>query len=147
MYNTSSNPYQDIAVQTSSPTKLVVMLYEGAVRFLRDSVAAIESKNLERKRQSIDRAVAIVQHLNSTLDLERGGAVAVDLNRLYSYITNRIFEGSAKLDKVPLEEAIKLLNVLLAGWDELVKNEQTTAVTPTLVAQQAAHSPGLKLHA
>src|SRR5262244_834578 len=102
MYN-RSNTYHDVAVQTSSPMKLVVMLYEGAVRFLRDSVAAIECKNLERKRQSIDRAVAIVQHLNSTLDLERGGVVAVDLNRLYSYITNLIFEGSAKLDKAPLE--------------------------------------------
>ena len=133
-------------MQTSSPTKLVVMLYEGAVRFLRDSVAAIESKNLERKRQSIDRAVAIVQHLNSTLVLEQGGAVAVDLNRLYSYITNRIFEGSAKLDKAPLEEAIKLLNVLLAGWDELVKNEQPNGAT-SLVAQQAARGAGLKLHA
>src|SRR5262245_41524357 len=116
MYNTSSNPYQDTAVQTSSPNRLVVMLYEGAVRFLKDSIAAIETKNLERKRQSIDRAVAIVQHLNSTLDMDRGGAIAVDLNRLYSYITGRIFEGSAQLETSPLEEAIKLLNVLLAGW-------------------------------
>src|SRR4026209_1052390 len=98
MQNNRPNPYQNVAVQTSSPTKLVVMLYEGAIRFIREGVAAIEAKNLEGKRQSLDRAVAIVQHLNSTLDMERGGAVAVDLNRLYIYITSRIVEGSMKLE-------------------------------------------------
>ena len=73
MYNKQSNAYREVAVQTSSPTKLVVMLYEGAVRFLGESVTAIKSKDLNRKRHSIDRAVAIVQHLHSTLDMDRGG--------------------------------------------------------------------------
>ena len=53
-----SNAYRETAVQTSSPTRLVVMLYEGIIRFLRESVTAIESKDLDRKRQSVDRAVA-----------------------------------------------------------------------------------------
>jgi flagellar protein FliS len=146
MKNPSSNTYQDVAVQTSSPTKVVVMLYEGAVRFLRDSVSAIQSNNLDRKRQSIDRAVAIVQHLNSTLDLERGGEVAADLNRLYTYVTARIFEGSSKLDVAPLEEAIKLLNVLLAGWEELAKKDQNNAVPSALLTQQPVRSGGFKMH-
>jgi flagellar protein FliS len=145
MYN-SSNTYQQIAVQTSSPARLVVMLYEGAVRFLRDSVGAIESKDLERKRQSIDRAVAIVQHLHSTLDMEKGGKVAEDLHQLYSYVMARILEGSAKLESAPLEEALKLLNVLLAGWEELAKKELAPAVPPQMVAQQAAGG-GIELHA
>ena len=141
-----SNTYQEIAVQTSSPTKLVVMLYEGAIRFLGQSVTAIESKDIDTKRQSIDRAMAVIQHLQSTLDRDRGGDVAAELDRLYIYITSKVLEGSTKLQTGPIEEAIKLLNVLLSGWEEIVKKEQENAVPTTLLAQQAANG-GFRLHA
>jgi len=141
-----SNTYQEIAVQTSSPTKLVVMLYEGAIRFLGQSVTAIESKDIDTKRQSIDRAMAVIQHLQSTLDRDRGGDVAAELDRLYIYITSKVLEGSTKLQTEPIEEAIKLLNVLLSGWEEIVKKEQENAVPTTLLAQQAANG-GFRLHA
>ena len=137
MYN-RFNTYQEIAVQTSSPAKLVVMLYEGAIRFLRQSITAIESKDLDRKRQSVDRAVAVVQHLQGTLDMDKGREVAAELDRLYSYVTSRIMDGSGKLEVAPLEEAIKLLTVLLSGWEQLAKKEQQHAIPPTLLAQQAA---------
>ncbi len=134
------NIYQEIAVQTSSPTKLVVMLYEGAIRFLRQSVTAIQSKDLDQKRQSVDRAVAVIQHLQGTLDMDRGGAVAAELDKLYTYINSKIIEGSSKLQTAPIEEAIKLLTVLLSGWEEVSRRGQ-------VLAQQAATSNGrLKLH-
>ncbi len=141
-----SNPYQEVAVQTSSPTKLVVMLYEGSIRFLRQSIAAIQSKDLDRKRQSIDRAVAVIQHLQGTLDMDRGSDVAAELDRLYTYITSKIVEGSGKLEVAPLEEAIKLLTVLLSGWEQITKKEQEHAVPSTLLAQLPP-SGGFQLHA
>jgi len=141
MYNNPSNAYREMAVQTSSPARLVVMLYEGAIRFLRESVSAIQSKDLAHKRHCIDRAVAVVQHLESTLDLERGGQVAVDLGRLYSYVNSRILEGSTKLDVAPLEEAIKLLNVLLTGWEGIANREGTNTVPPTVKS-----AGGFQLH-
>ena len=134
---TRSNPYQETAVQTSSPTKLVVMLYEGAIRFLRQSIEAVGAKDFDRKRQSVDRAMAVIQHLQSTLD-KRGGDVSAELDRLYTYVTARILEGSGKLEVAPFEEAIKLLTVLLSGWEEIAKKEQEHAVPTTLLAQQAA---------
>ena len=137
LYTNKTNTYKEVAVQTSSPAKLVVMLYEGAIRFLRQSISAIPLKHLSAKRHSIDRAVAIIQHLQSTLDLQQGQQVAAELDRLYDYITSRVIEGSGRLDVAPLEEAIKLLTVLLSGWEEIVKKEQT--VPPTLLAQQAAN--------
>jgi flagellar protein FliS len=146
MYSNGSNAYREIAVQTSSPARLVVMLYEGGIRFLRESVSAIESKDLTRKRHSVDRAMAIIQHLESTLDADRGGEVAQNLGRLYSYITARILEGSSRLETAPLEEAIKLLNVLLSAWEELAGKEQPQTGPAAAVAQQAANG-GLKLHA
>src|SRR2546427_4512291 len=111
-----SDKYKEIAVQTSNPTKLVVMLYEGAIRFLQQSIAAIESNDLDRKRQAVDRAVAVIQHLQSTLDMSRGGEVAPEIDRLYIYIHSKIFERANQLQIAAFEEAIKLLTVFLSGW-------------------------------
>jgi flagellar protein FliS len=132
------NQYEDVAVQTSSPEKLVVLLYEGVIRFLRQSVSAIEAKDIERKRQSIDRAVQVIQHLQSTLDRDRGGAISAELDRLYVYITSRIMEGSGKLTVAPIEEAIKLLTTLLSAWEQVAKKEKEPVVPPALLAQQVA---------
>jgi flagellar protein FliS len=133
-----SNTYQEVAVQTSSPAKLVVMLYEGGIRFLRQSVEAIQVKDLEKKRQSIDRVVAIIQHLQNTLDREKGGAIAADLDKLYAYVLSRVLEGSAKLQVAPLEEVIKLLSTLLLGWEEVVRNENGQKAVPTELLAQAS---------
>ena len=122
------------------------MLYEGAIRFLRQSIDAVEARDLDRKRQSVDRVMAIIQHLHDTLDMDKGGSVAADLDRLYTYITSRILDGSGTLETKPLEEAIKLLSTLLAGWEEVVKREQEHAVPTDLLVQQAA-GRRIELHA
>jgi len=137
--NTYSRPntYQEVAVQTSSPAKLVVMLYEGAIRFLNQSITAIHAKDLDTKRQSIDRAVAVIQHLQSTLDMAQGKEVAQELDRLYTYIISRVLDASGKLETTPLEEAIKLLTVLLTGWEEVARKQAEHTVPPSLLAQNS----------
>ncbi len=134
-------------MQTSSPTRLVVMLYEGALRFLQQSISAIQSKDLDRKRQAVDRAVAVIQHLQGTLDMDRGGEIAAELDRLYTYIHSKILEGSTKLQIAAFEEAIKLLTVLLSSWEEAARKEEQHAVPTTLLAGQAADTARLRLHA
>jgi flagellar protein FliS len=133
-----SSVYKEISINTASPAKLVVMLYEGAIRFLRRAEDDIRKKDFAKKSQSVDRAVAIIQHLQGTLDLDKGGKVAFDLDRLYTYITSRIFDGSAKLEMKAFEEAIQLLTTLLSGWEEIARKEQEQSVPTDLLAQQAA---------
>ena len=119
--------YEETSVRTSSPEQLVVMLYEGAIRYLRQAVNQIQEKDLQGKRQSVDRALAIVQHLQGTLDMRRGGEISVELDKIYSYITSRILAGSTELKTAPLEEAAKLLGTLLTSWEEVArqKNQQS----------------------
>ena len=136
--NYGSSVYKEISINTASPAKLVVMLYEGAIRFLRQAETHIGNKDFAQKSHSVDRAVAIIQHLQGTLDLDKGGKVAFDLDRLYTYITSRIFEGSAKLDLKAFEEAIQLLTTLLSGWEEIARKEQEHSVPGDLLARQAA---------
>jgi flagellar protein FliS len=133
-----SSVYKEISVNTASGSKLVVMLYEGAIRFLKQSQEDIRKKDFAQKSQSIDRAVAIIQHLQGTLDMEKGGKISFDLDRLYTYVNSRVIEGSTKLDLKPIEEAIQLLTTLLAGWEEIARKEQEHSVPADLLAQQAA---------
>ena len=139
--------YQEISINTSSPTKLVVMLYEGALKFLRQAIDDIRRKDVARKSQSVDRTVAIIQHLQGTLDIEKGQEIAQELDRLYSYMSSRIFEGSAKLDVSPLQEVVKLLETLLSGWEEIARKEQEHDAVPTDLLAQQAGAGRFELHA
>lgn len=133
-----SSVYKEISISTSSPTNLVVLLYQGALRFLHEAVDDIKRQDYVHKRQSIDRAVAIVHYLQSTLDTEKGQDIARELNRLYDYITSRIYEGSTKLDCRPIEEVIKLLETLLSGWEQIALKEQKNAVSTDLLTKQSS---------
>jgi flagellar protein FliS len=137
-WNNSATRYYETSVTTASPEQLVVMLYEGAIKYLRQSIAAIEEKNLVGKRQSIDRAVAIVQHLQGTLDMQRGGEISVELDKLYTYMIRGIVNGSVKLQTAPLEEVVKLLTTLLEGWEVVAKERRRERSAPT---QGTVHVP------
>jgi flagellar secretion chaperone FliS len=138
--------YQETSVNTASGEQLVVMLYEGAIKSLRTAVADIEAKNIEGKRQAVDKALGIVQHLQDTLDRERGGHIAADLDRLYTYIISRILDGSAKLEVAPIQEAVKLLTPLLSAWEEVARKKHETPVPAEVVAGGQAPHVRLQLH-
>ena len=131
-----SSKYQEISVNTSSPTRLVVMLYEGTIKFLQQAIDATQRKDFVQKSRSVDRAVAIIQHLQGTLDIEKGQDVAKELDRLYTYMGSRIFEGSAKLDCTAFQEVVKLLGTLLSGWEQVALKEQEQTVPTDWLAKQ-----------
>lgn len=108
--------YQQSAVETASPTELVVMLYDGALRFTGVARAAIERRDIPARSEAISRALAIIGHLRTTLDLERGGELAQSLDRLYDYITGRLLDASFTQQTAPLDEAAKVLTTLRDGW-------------------------------
>src|SRR5258708_16424058 len=108
--NNQLSVYQQTSIQTASGTKLVVMLYEGAIRFLNRAANDIRSKDLVSKGQSINQALAVIQHLRMTLDTEKGGDMARELDRIYAYTLSRVLEGSTTLNVSAIEEAIKVLS-------------------------------------
>jgi flagellar protein FliS len=133
MTNTASDIYHQVEVNTSNGLKLVVMLYEGAIRFLAQAKISIENNNLTAKAVAIDRALAILGELQSTLRLDEGGEIASSLNRIYAYMMERIIEASTKLDVRPLDEVIKLLRILNSAWTEIsrkVENDAVLSVSP-----------------
>ncbi len=114
-YLDQSEVYKQTSITTSNQTQLVVMLYDGALRFLHQGVEAIRRNDIEGKSTACDRALAIVQHLHLSLDMERGEEISSELERLYSFVIAQIVEGSGQFDAGKLEEAIKVLCSYLVG--------------------------------
>lgn len=122
------NPYQQYRqaqVVTADPLKLVVMLYDGAINFLRQAVIAGNVGQNEEMRRLLGRAQDIVFELWATLDLE-AGEIAGNLFRLYEYINGRLAAAGITHETAPLEETIALLSGLREAWQ--VVSEETKAL-------------------
>lgn len=108
--------YKETAVLTQNKGRLIVMLYEGAVKFLRLAIKEIEAKNPEAKGKYIARAQDIINELNAVLDLEAGGEIAMNLRRLYCFMNSHLNQANIKQDIAKIEEVIRLLEELNQGW-------------------------------
>ena len=108
--------YQEAAVTTQSKGKLVVMLYDGAIKFLKQAIKEIEAGNTEEKGKYISKALDILFELNAVLDMEAGGEVATNLRNLYLFMGRHLTEANAKQDIAKIEDVIKLLEELNQGW-------------------------------
>jgi len=132
--NNASAAYEANAVNAADQNELLAMLFEGAVRFLKEAIVAIGKKDLVAKARAADKALAIVQHLNLSLDPDNGGVIASELERLYAFAIEKIVEGSTQLSTRQLEDAIDVLSPLGTAWRELAARENVNSAPPELVA-------------
>ncbi len=106
-------------VMAGGPATLVAMLYDKAVSCLKVAVQAIHSNEIETCWKNNHRAQEIINHLFMTLDLEKGGEVASNLEALYGYMLLRLPDVDANNDARVAEEVIELLEPLRASWNEV----------------------------
>lgn len=112
----SANAYRDTSVRTASPVQLVVQLYDGALRFVRQAQQHHgDDEPLERGR-AISRALAIVHELAGSLDFEQGGEVARNLDSLYRFAADQLFEANQSRRVEPLDAVIATLAPLREAW-------------------------------
>jgi len=119
--------YRKTEVQSRTPLELVVMLYDGALRFIGVAKDAIGRGDIRGRSEAISRALAIISELQSTLDIERGGDMAASLDDMYRYITQCVVQATVKNDAAPLDEARRLLETLRDGWQQIAANAAATA--------------------
>ena len=108
--------YQDTATTTQSRGRLVVMLYEGAVKFLKLAIKEAEARNYEARGKYIGKAQDIITELNAVLDMEAGGEIAGNLRKLYFFMNDRLSKANSKNDPDMIREVISLLEELNQGW-------------------------------
>ncbi len=121
-YQHAFNEYKKATVTSSSPGELILMLYNGLIRFLRHAKLALSEKNIEDAHNYIIRAEDIIETLLSALDYEKGGEIAKNLSMLYDYIYWRLVEANTKKDEKIIDEVIELIEPLREAWKEIVKN-------------------------
>jgi len=113
--------YQQTQIQTASPEKILIMLYDGAIQFLNKAKCAIENKNIEDTHNNIISAQRIITEFMNTLDLQQGGEMAKNLYNLYEYLHYRLVQANLKKDISMLDEVIAHLKDLKQTWEEAIK--------------------------
>jgi flagellar biosynthetic protein FliS len=86
--------YLETAVETASPARLIVMLYDGAIRFINEAAHAMRQRDYEAQNAKLQRAQKILAELISSLDFDKGGEIAENLFRLYTYMYNQLVEAN-----------------------------------------------------
>lgn len=118
----AAQQYKSTNVTTAGPLTLVLMMYDGAVRFIQQGIDAIEKRDYEGANNNIIRAYDIVSELAAALDLSQG-EVAENLKRLYDYMLTRLVEGNVRKDPAPLTEVIGMLKELREAWEQIARGE------------------------
>jgi flagellar protein FliS len=127
-------------VMTASPEKLVYMLYDKAIASLREAIAAIEAGDIEGRWRANKRAMDIVEHMWSTLDVEQGGEIGENLNKLLPFMMLRLPDVDIKNDPAPAEEVIRVMEPLRDAWREIAMNGAPGAA-PRPAAEGAPAQP------
>jgi len=115
--------YQDNAVTTQSKGRLIVLLYDGAIKFMKLAIKELEAGNMQAKGQYINKTRDIINELNAVLDLDAGGEIAVNLRKLYCFMHNRLSEANLKCDPQMILEVITLMEELNQSWKAIVSNQ------------------------
>lgn len=109
--------YQQNAVNSASPVQLTLMLYNGAIKFARQGLTAIEDGRIEDAHNSVIRVQEIVHYLQSTLDPDQ--EISGNLSALYNYITEQLIQANFKKDPAVLQEAVNMLEELRDTWGQV----------------------------
>jgi flagellar protein FliS len=108
--------YRDNTITTQSKGRLIVMLYEGAIKFMKLAIKELEAGNFQAKGQYINKAIDIIAELNAVLDMEAGGEIAVNLRKLYCFMNERLTQANIKRDPAMIQDVIRLMEELNQSW-------------------------------
>lgn len=134
--------YGRVANGESDPIKQIVLLYDGAIKFLNLTAANIEADDLAAKAEHSTRALAIVGYLQSILDFEKGGQVAVSLDNLYRSVTVLILKASAGPDPDLMRRAAAVLVPVRDAW---MANAGRPAAAPSMSIPELHESAGFAM--
>lgn len=134
--------YRQIATRTASPGQLVLMLYEGAIRFLERAQTGFQLEDPVEFNTTINdnilRAQDIIRELDFSLNVEQGGELAIQLRRLYDYFDRTLLEANLRKDPTGIVEVIKRITVLRDAWATMLEQQGDATDTKLLPAELAA---------
>ena len=133
------NEYRHNEIATSSQGKLIIMMYEGAVKFVNLAIEGVDNKDLSKKGIYINKTHDIINELSLALDMKGGGEVAQKLEALYQFILHQLTLANFKSDRKPLESILKVLIPLLEEWTELLTKNKNNNSNSTQLGTLKPH--------
>lgn len=128
------NSYRQIATQTAPPGQLVLMLFDGAIRFLERSLAGFSYTDPGERNftihNNIQRSVEIIRELRYSLNIEAGGDLAETLRKLYGYFERRLNESNLGKRRDGIDEVIGHLKELREAWAGMLANQGQPPLEP-----------------
>ena len=120
------NQYRENEISTSSQGRLILMMYEGAIKFTTMALQSIEKGDIAGQGKYINKTHDIINELSLALDLKKGGEVAQRLESLYQYMLSQLTLANIKSDRKALEMVIKILSPLAEAWEQLLHASTNT---------------------
>lgn len=131
-----ANAYKTQQILTASPEQLTLMLYNGAIKFVDETIMAVDRKDFAKAHERNLRAQEIIREFMATLDMQY--EVSKNWMALYDYIEFRLIQGNIKKDKEQLQEARNYLQELRDTWVEAMKKARTEHAVPVPQMQAMA---------
>lgn len=119
MSNEALNAYKQNTILTATPEELTLMLYEGAIKFMKMAKYCIENKDLAKAHSSLIRAQDIIMELNTTLNMDY--EISHDLRRLYNFTYERLIDANIKKDVKPIDDALEIITEMRDTWKEVIQ--------------------------
>jgi flagellar protein FliS len=119
--------YRRTQVITVDKGRLIVLLYEGAIKFIRQAQEFAECGDIPSKSNAINSALDIVAELNYSLNMSAGSEIAANLTKLYQFVSDRLLEGKIQKDTRSLDQALQILSSLNEAWKEVVRRPEAQA--------------------
>ena len=124
-YSNYQNAYKKASVNTLDQNKLIIMLYDGAIKNANFAVQYMESGEIEKVHDSLIKTKNIVTELLATLNMEQGGEIAKNLKSLYSYMFSLLIEANMEKKSEPVLTVIDLLKELRGAWVQIKEKNKT----------------------
>lgn len=132
--------YQQRNIETASPEEVLILLYDGLIRFLNRSRRAMETKDVAKAHEQLIRAQHIVLELMTSLDMKADAAMAKPLYALYEYLHHTLIQANVKQDISLVEEVLRHVRDLKATWEEAIKQVRQERVAEGLDESQVKGS-------
>ena len=117
---TPLSSYQKTEVLTANKETILLMMYSGAIRFLKQAIQATEEKKEPERIKYISKTQEIINELRATLNHDIGPEIAKNLEILYEYVSQALAKGNIKRSSQDLKDALKVLSTLNSAWEEAV---------------------------
>ena len=129
MYNKIAHKqYSTVHVSTVDRGRLLLMLFDGCLKFLKHAKAGLENKDNVKFAKYLSKSQAIISELMLTLDFEKGGNIAKDLDRLYDFMLYYLTEANLERNPVKVQKVIELLEVITVAYKEVIEGESKSGI-------------------